>query len=538
MNPLVRNGVRLLPVVIVAAIAYTWTTAPPRSIPPAPNPPAIQRWTPLLQSSSVEKRREAAAALLALGPDAQPAAAALVGALKDKDATVQRTAGRALLEIGPPAGPALTAALLKDNRTLRFAAACVLSQVDPSSPAGVPVLIDALKEKPQRIEAAAALVRIGPPALPGLTAALTDPNPAVRRDAADILRDLGPRAKSAAPALAKALEDEDPHVRLAVVRALGAVGADAKEVVPALLACATEIDPQLRQALPEAPPTPKVLRYSATLGSRLRQEVTEALAKFGPAGVPVLAAALQHEPMTCRAAAARALGQLGPLAKPASGALTAALTDPVPQVRWEAARALVALGQTDAVVPMLAEGLRDRDFRFDALRALLQCGPGGRAALIAALQDKDEVVRGETARALGQVGLEAKDAIPALIDTLKDPDRTVRREAAHALGRIGVDANLSVPALIPVLKDSWAVNRGEAAIALSRLGPMAKDAVPALIANLTDESLDASQEAAKALVEIGPAALPALREAANGPDAAIARAAAEVVRQIAPKAGE
>jgi HEAT repeat protein len=214
------------------------------------------------------------------------------------------------------------------------------------------------------------------------------------------------------------------------------------------------------------------------------------------------------------------------------------LTDQDVIVRREAARSLAHLGgRTDDAVPILAGGLRDPQFRLEALRALKQCGPAGLTAMIGALKDRDEVVRGETARVLGQMGPNAERAIPALVEATKDPERSVRREAVHALGRIGGDTARSVPALIAALKDPFGINRGEAAIALSRLGPQAKAAAPALVAVLNDESLDAAREAAKALVEIGPDALPALQDGLKHENEAIRRAAADVLKQLEPKVG-
>src|SRR5262249_40358027 len=152
-------------------------------------------------------------------------------------------------------------------------------------------------------------------------------------------------------------------------------------------------------------------------------------------------------------------------------------------VRREAARSVAHLGgKTEDAVPILVAGLSVPSFRLEALRALKQCGPAGLTAMIGALKDRDEVVRGETARVLGQMGPNAERAVPALVEAVKDAERSVRREAAHALGRIGGDTELSVPALILTLKDPFGINRGEAAIALSRLGPQAKAAAPALVA--------------------------------------------------------
>jgi HEAT repeat protein len=95
------------------------------------------------------------------------------------------------------------------------------------------------------------------------------------------------------------------------------------------------------------------------------------------------------------------------------------------------------------------------------------------------LQDKDKDVRSAAAYALGGIGKDAKDAVPALILVLQDKDKDVRSNAANALGRIGKDAKDAVPALILVLQDKDV--RSNAANALGRIGKDAKDAVPALI---------------------------------------------------------
>jgi HEAT repeat protein len=63
------------------------------------------------------------------------------------------------------------------------------------------------------------------------------------------------------------------------------------------------------------------------------------------------------------------------------------------------------------------------------------------------LRSSDPEFRREAARALGQMGPEAKEAVPSLMAALKDEDRAVRIQAAHALGEIGPEAKAAVPAL-------------------------------------------------------------------------------------------
>jgi HEAT repeat protein len=90
--------------------------------------------------------------------------------------------------------------------------------------------------------------------------------------------------------------------------------------------------------------------------------------------------------------------------------------------------------------------------------------------LVRRLQSQEADVRISAADALGQIGPEAKEAVPALIAALKDQEVDVRSSAAYALGRIGPDA---VPALIAALKDHNVFVRSSAADALRKIDPTA-----------------------------------------------------------------
>src|SRR5262249_16984936 len=56
--------------------------------------------------------------------------------------------------------------------------------------------------------------------------------------------------------------------------------------------------------------------------------------------------------------------------------------------------------------------------------------------LIKKLRDKDPFVRMKTAKLLGSLGADAKDALPELSKLLSDPDIDVRAVASNALNRI------------------------------------------------------------------------------------------------------
>src|SRR5262245_41109967 len=125
--------------------------------------------------------------------------------------------------------------------------------------------------------------------------------------------------------------------------------------------------------------------------------------------------------------------------------------------------------------------------------------------LVRQLQSQNADVRGSAADALGQIGSDAKEAMPALIAALKDQDANVRRYAAHALGQIGPDTKDTVPALIAALKDQDKWVRTTAVCALGKIRPDAKDAVLALITALKDRDVPVRQSAANALGRIATA---------------------------------
>ena len=102
----------------------------------------------------------------------------------------------------------------------------------------------------------------------------------------------------------------------------------------------------------------------------------------------------------------------------------------------------------------------------------------GQHVALHALGDEDKYIRAVAAGALGKLGPEASEAIPALTRALADPEAYVRQEVAKALGEIGPEA---VPALILALKDESGGVREAAVKALGAIGPEAEEAVPALI---------------------------------------------------------
>lgn len=222
------------------------------------------------------------------------------------------------------------------------------------------------------------------------TADLTDGDAAVRRRAASVLPAFG--VEAVAPLGQAAVSDADPEVRLEAIKALGRLGSVAEP------------------------------------------------------GVPALAKAMRDRIGFVRRGAAAAIGAVGAAPPEALDALMHGLVDPDPAVIDNAAHSLLALG-APAIGP-LTRALKDPDaglrqmavlalsagIRFGKLRPI---GPETVTALIETLSDTHSDIRDEAARALADLGAQAKDALPALRRMASsDPMDSVRLVAQRAIERI------------------------------------------------------------------------------------------------------
>src|SRR5262249_53048787 len=89
------------------------------------------------------------------------------------------------------------------------------------------------------------------------------------------------------------------------------------------------------------------------------------------------------------------------------------------------------------------------------------------------------------------------------VNALRSPDAQARRQAAPALGAIGGEAGEAVPALSPLLvEDPDRTVRIEAALALSKMAPASRAAVPELGQALADEEPFVRMNAALALLRL------------------------------------
>jgi hypothetical protein len=155
--------------------------------------------------------------------------------------------------------------------------------------------------------------------------------------------------------------------------------------------------------------------------------------------VPELRHLLKDRYAIIRAAAANALGKIGPDARDAVPVLHELLKDSDSLLRRFAAEALGNIGpDAEEVVPDLIAALVDKEHELYlvAVVALRKIGKAAVPYLLTTLAGSDPVLRAEVAEVLGSLASDASQAVPALVNALQDPDPAVAVAAVHALGKI------------------------------------------------------------------------------------------------------
>ncbi|GMQ80133.1 MAG: hypothetical protein BMS9Abin04_077 [Planctomycetia bacterium] len=282
-----------------------------------------------------------------------------------------------------------------------------------------------------------------------LARALSSPDRSQRLEATNRLGDLGAGAKAAVSSLARALGHRDPETRTEAARTLGILGADA-----------------------------------GAAASALRKGLTD-------------------EDSRVRAYCAYALGRLGDVNGALVEALAQAVADPEPAVRRAAIKALRSLDVSQKrLLPLLVKTLENADpaTLVPTLNTLAEGGAEAVPALCEALHDEKGCYWASLI--LGQMGPEAKEAVPQLISVLRRPEPEVRKEALVTLGQIGPAAAAAVPEIARILEqDEVEAVRFGAAFALGRIG-VKEGAREGLKQALADENEFLSLVAAWALLQL------------------------------------
>jgi len=227
---------------------------------------------------------------------------------------------------------------------------------------------------------------------------------------------------AAVPLLLPCLDATDAVLRAAAAEALGPIGSRAETATPRLL------------SLFEHDPDPTVRRLAGVAMTRVDP---------GSSGLVTTAGrvlATDDDP-DVRQAAAAALVEAGPAARPALSKVREGLDDHSPIVRVYAAAILARLGDPDVAVPVLLASLQSHDppVRAESAVLLSDAAPTDQRtvpALIAALGDDERQVRLAAADALGAIGPPAQTAIDPLWRLIHDPDEAVREHSLRALKRI------------------------------------------------------------------------------------------------------
>ncbi|MFC8673216.1 fumarate reductase/succinate dehydrogenase flavoprotein subunit [Streptomyces griseorubiginosus] len=281
------------------------------------------------------------------------------------------------------------------------------------------------------------------PELDALRPYLTDPAPAVRREAVAVLTETLPPGTG--PALAEALRDPASEVRAAAAASL-------RELVETL-----PPEPALRDGLAAALTEPDPVVRTAAL------DVLRAL-RLGD--TELFAGALTDADIPVRIEAVRALVSVDA----ATELARAATADPSREVRVTFAKALATVWAQRSLAAVL-----------DALTRLTE--------------DADALVQGAAFGALGTTGCPPALAARA-VTALSAAAWQVRSGAATALS--AADPEVAVPALAKALADPNADVRKAAVLALTRHSAT-EDARAALATATTDPDADVRAYAARAL---------------------------------------
>lgn len=234
--------------------------------------------------------------------------------------------------------------------------------------------------------------------------------------------------------------------------------------------------------------------------ARARAGAARALGGRNAEAVPALAAALKDGAFEVRFAAAEALTRVGGWEVARTAGLPVfveALRTADANTRGRACDLLVLLrADAKAVVPDIQKLLNDpvREVQFTAALALVGIDAPSAAGAVPVLTtalSASEYAAHRAAVALGTIGGPAKAALPELVKHFASPNVRLRIVSAGAAARIDpARAPDSVKVLAAVLQDAKLTNgmpRIDAAQALAQIGAPAKGALPVLAPLLTDD---------------------------------------------------
>ena len=192
---------------------------------------------------------------------------------------------------------------------------------------------------------------------------------------------------------------------------------------------------------------PAILNELNDKNSQLRSMALQAIGRIGPEKtmIPVLTKLLSDESEMVRTYSAQALGTIGPEAKSAVPRLITLLRDENPMVGSIAV-------WCDKIGP-------DAKDAIPALKRLLEDPEAGYHNY--GDREVEGMLQVATAKAIWKIGgVKTKELIPVLTSRLKDQLYRVRRDAAQQLGDMGPEAKSAIPAFTELLNARLALSAG------------------------------------------------------------------------------
>lgn len=367
-------------------------------------------------------------------------------------------------------------ALRNADPEVRFKAAGVLVRLGPVAKFASGDLREAFAEEKEalvKVKLAEAIWAVDRPLpsviLPFLLAALKEDPRSVRILAADVLGQMGAKAKSAVPHLIKALEDPENSVRVAAIVALGEMGPAAKAAAEPLLGAIQAkskdllVDAMVASALGRLGPTviPLLHKTLEDKMPRRRLAAVYALGELGPAAkeaVPVLVDLLKVKDELSNLMVLQALGKIGKAAEGTVGAVEPFLKSENPSTRLEAALTLFLIGGRTEQLPLLVGFLNDdkAGLGVEASMALKHFGARGKEAaphLRKRLADRDFHLRMAAALALWAVTGDAAETLKVYEVTIDNSDNGIRRRTLEFLEEMGPAAAPLLPLIQEAARD-------------------------------------------------------------------------------------
>jgi HEAT repeat protein len=319
--------------------------------------------------------------------------------------------------------PALVEILKNRPSRLRVEAARLLGLLGLDARAAQPALVEAIgtDDKLVRRAAAEALAQMGTEAIPILTRLLSNPDGRLREGVARALGQMGVAARSSIKSLTAALKDPESAVRTQAALALWHIDQQTDLPLAVLNLVIKDVDNKDRWEAVEA------VGVIAVEARPVIKGLTE-----------VLVNAVKDRDPRVRAHAGRWLFRRTQQARLVTPLLRDTVTDRDLFVRLSGVEALGELGAEGKIVELMSVALEDRDLgvRLCAEEGLARGGAEMVPQLIEALKSKNPRVKAGVARALGLIGPKAKQAIKPLTELSKDTDETVRAAVAAALAGI------------------------------------------------------------------------------------------------------